>query len=109
MPPHFGTRSIQTHRQLHQPGGSIDRSLNTDHGLTKNVTASITFGSGRATGANGTFTSTFAVGDTVMIEGSVLNSGFCTVNGLDATNAAYLTLDPSPKTEGPIMVTIRTP
>jgi hypothetical protein len=111
MPIHrFGTRSNSRQRQIHPPGRSITRSQNTDRGLVKNVTASITFGGGNAAGANGTFpTNSFVVGDTVEVFGAALNSGFFTVNALDGANQSFLSLDPPPKAEGPITVTIRTP
>jgi hypothetical protein len=108
--PNFGTRTIATRRQLHPPGGSLHSSQNTDPGMSKRVTASITFGGGNATGATNTFAPpSFALWDTVEVLGANLNAGFFTVTGLDAVNAAYLTLDPPPKSEGPITVTIRTP
>lgn len=109
MPPRLGTRTQQSMRKERIDQGSDTRALTRDLGMTKNVTASITFGSGKATGASGTFTGTFAVGDPVLIDGALLNNGYFTVTGLDATNAAYLTLDPPPKAEGPLSVTLRTP
>jgi hypothetical protein len=38
-----------------------------------------------------------------------LNNGFFLVTGLDATNAAFLTVDPPPKAEGSFTATVRTP
>ncbi|MGH7090309.1 MAG: hypothetical protein ACREFQ_15540 [Stellaceae bacterium] len=77
--------------------------------MTKRVAASITFGGGNATSANGTFANTFALNDPVLVEGANLNNGFFTVTGLDILNSSYLTLNPPPKAEGPITVTLRTP
>ena len=110
MPSPLGTRSKST---LHY--GRIDQGTQTrmpshDLGMTKLVTASITFGSGNATGANGTFPTTgFAVNDPVLVEGANLNNGYFTITALDPTDQSFLTLDPPPKAEGPISVTIRTP
>lgn len=106
-----GTRTMTGFRKERPEQGSLTRGYTRDKGMTKNVSASITFtaSDGRATGANGTFTSTFAVGDPVLIQNSNLNNGFHTVTALDGVNAAYLTLDPPPKNEGPITVTLRTP
>jgi hypothetical protein len=109
MAQRLGTRTRQSFQKERIDQGAATRFLNRDHGLTKNVTASITFGSGNATGANGTFTGTFAAGDPVLVEGANLNNGYFIVTALDAVNAAYLTLDPPPKAEGPLTVTLRTP
>ena len=109
MPSPMGTRTKATLHYERVDQGAETRFHTRDVGMTKNVTASITFGSGNATGANGTFTGTFAVNDPVLIEGANLNNGFFTITALDATNAAYLTLDPPPKAEGPLTVTLRTP
>lgn len=111
MPANFGTRTRQGLEKERVDQGSDTRTRNPDKGMTKRVVASITFaaGTGRATGANGTFTSTFAVGDRVLIQGSNANNGTHLVTGLDGVNAAYLVLDPPPKDEGPLSVTLRTP
>ena len=109
MPEAFGTR---TKAELHYERvtqGSQTRFFSRDVGMTKNVTASITFGGGAATGANGTFTNTFAVNDPVLIEGCSLNNGYFTITALDTVNGAFLALDPPPKAEGPLNVNIRTP
>jgi hypothetical protein len=111
--PSLGTRTKSGTTQERLAQGSNTRAFTRDLGMTKLVTASLTFDAtlGRVTGANGTFTSTFAVNDPVWIEaGAVLNEGaLFTITGLDATNAGYLSLDPPPKTEGPLTVTLRTP
>lgn len=109
MPNRLGTRTQQSMRKERIDQGSNTRAMTSDLGMTKNVTASITFGGGTATGANGTFTGTFAVGDPVLIDGANLNNGYFTVTALDTVNAAFLTLDPPPKAEGPLTVTLRTP
>jgi hypothetical protein len=106
----MGTRTKQSLHYERLDQGAQTRTLTRDLGMTKLVTASITFGSNRATGANGTFPATgFAVNDPVLVEGANLNNGYFTVTGLDGTNHAYLVLDPPPKTEGPLTVAIRTP
>jgi hypothetical protein len=109
MPINLGTRRQSNLRYERMPQGSMTKTYTRDVGMTKNVTASITFGGGNATGANGTFANTFAVDDPLLIEGANLNNGYFTVTALDGVNNAYLTLDPPPKAEGPITVTIRTP
>jgi hypothetical protein len=105
-----GTRTRQIPVNTRMPSGSETRTHTKDLGMTKNVTASITFVNSttkQAQAANGTFAA-FAVNDVVLVEGVNLNNGFFTVTGLDATNQSYLVLDPSPKNEGPITATIRT-
>jgi hypothetical protein len=108
--PSLGTRSLSTVKHSRQPGEAMTKSYTRDVGMTKNITASITFGGGNATGANGTFpTSGFQLWDPVLIEGANLNNGVFTITALDSVNQSYLTLDPPPKVEGPITVTLRTP
>ena len=109
MPVNLGTRVKQTLRYERIDQGSETRSRNQDPGMTKLVTASLTFGSGQASGANGTFANTFAVNDPVLVQGANLNNGFFTVLALDTANNSFLTLAPAPKDEGPITVTLRTP
>jgi hypothetical protein len=113
MPARLGTRTKSSLKYERLAQGNDTRGYTRDIGMTKRVTASLTFASAGATltGANGTFTSTFAVNDPVWIEaGAVLNEGaFFTVTALDTVNAAYLVLDPPPKDEGPLTVTVRTP
>ena len=113
MPPNLGTRTkfgVQ-HERLAQ--GSDTRGFTRDVGMTKSITASLTFSAAgpTVTGANGTFTGTFAVNDPLWVEaGAFLNEGaFFTITALDEINAAYLTLDPPPKSEGPLTITLRTP
>lgn len=106
----LGTRTQQNFRKGHPEGGSQTRGLTRDVGMTKNVTASLTFGSGNITGANGTFpTSGFAVGDPLLVENTNLNNGYFTITALDGTNQSFLTVDPAPKAEGPLSATVRTP
>jgi len=110
--PSLGTCSKQGLKYERLAQGHETRFHTRDLGMTKLVTASITFTSsnGNATGANGTFPTTgFVVNDPVLIEGANLNNGFFTITGLDATNQSYLVLDPPPKDEGPVTVTLRTP
>ena len=110
--PALGTRTRQGDRQGREAGSGDTRSHTRDVGMAKRVSASITFtaSDGRATGANGTFTSTFAAGDPVLVQGGLSNNGgVFQVTALDAVNAAYLVLSPAPKDEGPVTVTLRTP
>lgn len=111
MPINLGTRVQQGFRHERLDQGSDTRSRNQDPGMTKRVVASITFvsASGQAQAANGTFANTFAVGDPLLIQDAVLNTGFFNITALDAVNSSYLVLDPPPKDEGPITVTLRTP
>jgi hypothetical protein len=111
MPENRGTRVRQNFARERIQQGSINGGYSRDVGLVKNVSASITFSasSSELQAADGTFASTFAAGDDLMVEGASLNNGFFRVTGLDATNSAYLVVDPPPKDEGPITVTVRTP
>lgn len=111
MPENLGTRtSVEVARERIDQG-SDTRTRNQDKGMTKKVTASITFAAatGRATGAGNTFLNTFAVNDPVLVSGSLFNNGFFTVTALDGGGNAFLVLDPPPKNEGPLTVTLRTP
>jgi|GEM_PF-5757188 hypothetical protein len=112
MPRNLGTRRKQGLKYERLEQGNETRSHTRDLGLNELVSASITFTAspGRATGANGTFpTNKWNVNDPVLIVGANLNNGYFTITGLDATNQSYLALDPPPKNEGPVTVTIRTP
>lgn len=102
-----GTRSRTTALNGRTEGGSMTRSLSRDVGMSKLATASMTFGSGEVSAANGTF-SAFQAGDVVLAEGTNLNNGFFDVTGIDTVNGAYLTLAPAPKAEGPLSATVRT-
>jgi len=108
----LGTRTQQNFRRERLPQGQETRSYTRDLGMTKRVVASCTFVNGatkQIQAANGAFANTFAVGDPILVEGANLNNGFFTVTALDGVNNAYLGVDPGPKNEGPIAVTIRTP
>ncbi len=102
-----GTRSRDNTLSRNPPSGGMTRGMSRDVGMSKLATASMTFGSGEVSAANGTF-SAFQAGDLVLAEGTNLNNGFFTVAGIDAANGAYLTLDPPPKAEGPLTATVRT-
>jgi len=112
--PALGTRSISRQRQGHPPGQKLNSILTGDAGMTKRIVGvSLTFSTaGTITGANNTFPASgpgaFAVGDPIEIIGTLLNAAFFTVIGLDAANHSFLTVDPPPKNEGPLTVTIRT-
>jgi hypothetical protein len=94
-----GTRTRNNLLTIAPPQGSITRTLSNDLGLSKQSGAApFTFGSGRVTGANGSFPG-FVVGDVIQVEGTNLNNGFFTVTGIDTVNRAFLTLSPPPKTE----------
>lgn len=109
MPVNIGTRTVAEQRKERFTQGGDTRTRNGDVGMSKRVIASLTFGSGNITGANGTFANTFAVGDPLLVQGTNLNNGYFTVTALDGTNNAFLTVDPPPAAEGPITATLRTP
>jgi hypothetical protein len=103
-----GTRQPHAHMSSH-PSGRLDRGMQQDPGMTKRVVASITFvasPTSQLQAANGTFTN-FAVDDIISIEGTNVNNAIRTVQGIDATNQSYLTVDVPPKTEGPVTATVR--
>lgn len=109
MPPNFGTRTRRNvaHERVSQ---SRPNSVTTrDVGMTKLISASITFGSGQLLAANNTFTS-FAVGDGIVVENAPeAVCGFYTVTGIDVISATYLIVDPPPQAAGPVSATVRTP
>jgi hypothetical protein len=106
-----GTRTRATALRTVEPDqGRMTRGFSRDLGMSKNVTASITFVNSttkQAQAANGTFTA-FVVGDEVLVEGTNLNNGFQTVVAIDTTNQSFLTFSPGCSNEGPISATIRT-
>ncbi len=106
----LGTRTKQSTSQLHPPGGALRSSYTRDVGMSKRVSVTTTFTAvdGRITGVAGDFTA-FANKDPIVVQGAVLNAGAFLIVGLDEVDHAYLTVDPAPKDEGPIAVTIRTP
>jgi hypothetical protein len=107
----FGTRQgLQTSFNSHPSSRSNNVGLTRDVGMSKNVTASITFvngGTNQLQAANGTFTP-FAIGDQIRVDGANLNNGNYTVLAIDATNHAFLIVDNGLKNEGPISCTVRT-
>ena len=110
MPRSEGTRTKQNFEYERVDQGRETRSHTCDLGMTKNVTASITFVSGgtnQLQAANGTFVN-FAVGDVILVEGTSLNNGYKSVVGIDGTNHSFLTVDPGCPNEGPVTATVRT-
>ena len=110
MPTSQGTRQRQGVQKEHPEGTAMTRTLTRDVGLSKNVTASMTFAASPTSqiqAANGTFAA-FVVGDPILIQGTSLNNGYAEVAAIDAVNHAYLTIDYPPKAEGPITTTVRT-
>lgn len=109
LPPYMrGTRTSQTTLQGASTSSGVTRSLNTDKGLNKLVTAAITFvaASKQLQAANGTFNN-FAVNDAILVEGTNLNNGIFTVAAIDAVNHAFLTVINPPKNEGPLSASVR--
>ena len=80
MPPSIGTRSKQSFRQGHVEHLGETQGHQQDLGLTKRVSASVTFtaADNKASAANGTFAA-FAAGDDLLIEGANLNNGLAHV------------------------------
>jgi hypothetical protein len=108
MPPNYGTRQ-RVNGQCERVAQGQPNSITTrDIGMTKRVTASITFGGGQLTAANGTF-SPFAVNDPIEVSGVGLDRGFYTVTAIDTVNASYLTVDPPPPAQAAVTCTVRTP
>lgn len=105
----LGTRTLQGQRREHPPGPSRTSGLTRDVGMSKNVTASITFSasSQQLQAANGTFAN-FVAGDPIFVEDTNLNNGEFIITAIDATNQSYLTVDPPPKNEGPLSAVVRT-
>lgn len=116
--PSFGTRLYSRARQLHPPGGSLNSITTRDKpGAAKlllNVTAVFAQppGGGNEIHIDGTDVfASFSAGDTIEVIGSVLNSGVFTILYITAPGVgrSAVGVDPNPKPEGPVMVTIRTP
>lgn len=105
----LGTRTLQGLRKEHPQGTSREGGYTRDVGMSKRVSSNATFtaNNGRITGANGDFAN-FVAGDPIFIQGSNTNDGEFLITGLDGVNQAYLVLDPAPKNEGPVQVTVRT-
>lgn len=103
----LGTRQKQNFRYGHPASQREDRVHSRDVGMSKNVTASMTFtaSNGRATAAASTFAA-FAVGDPVLVSGTNLNNGTFQVLSTDAST--FVQLDVPVKDEGPLSATMRT-
>ena len=107
MPSSIGTRNRQNFRRERAGQGSDTRSRNQDLGMAKRVVSDATFAAaGTITGADGDFAN-FSANDTIQVDGANLNNGFFNVTAIDGANRAFVTVDPPPKAEGPIQVTIR--
>lgn len=107
MPDSIGTRTPQNIRRIRPDQGRETRTHQQDKGMSKRLVATLTFtaSDGRITGANGDF-SAFRVGDPLLVQGTNLNNGHKTVTGLDASDAAYVTVDPPPKDENAVASTL---
>jgi hypothetical protein len=105
--PSVGTRKRADVQWSNPPQGKMTKFLTRDLGMSKLVSASLTFVNSttkQVQGAASTFTN-FAVGDTILVEGTNLNNGYHNVIATDTST--YLTLAASPQNEGPISCTIR--
>ncbi len=104
-----GTRQKTGLTFEHPPSQKLDRDYTQDLGLSKNVTASITFvasPTAQLQAANGTFAA-FAAGDLILVENTGLNNGVFNVTGIDAVNHSFLTVDNPPQNEGPVTAQVR--
>jgi hypothetical protein len=107
----IGTRNAPTQSQksVAPATANINARLDTDPGMTKRVSASITFvdsGTKQLQAANGTFTP-FAVGDEIEVLGTALNNGIYQVVAIDGANHSFLTVQTGLHNEGPITATVR--
>ena len=66
--PSVGTRTRANQLHIEPAATSMTRGYTRDVGMSKLATASMTFGSGEVSAANGTFPS-FVAGDLVLVEG----------------------------------------
>lgn len=109
MPNSIATRSVNNFARERTDQGSETRSHTRDLGMTKRVSTSLTMTSGSAqiAGSNGDFTA-FAVNDTILVQNTNLNNGQFVVTAIDGANHAFLTVDPPPKSEGPVAGIVRT-
>lgn len=111
MLPEFmvGTRTRQNFANSHPPQQHLEQSYTRDVGMSKNVTASITFTAStkKLTAANGTFAA-FALNDMIAVSKTNKNDGFFTVVAIDGVNSSFLTVDAPCNDEGPLSATVRT-
>lgn len=110
MPNSIGTRTEVNKTRNRVDQGKDTRSHTRDKGMSKNVSTTLTFtaSSAQIAGSNGDFAN-FGVEDPILVQGGLLNNGSqFRVTGIDATNGAYLTVDPPPKDESSIAGTVRT-
>lgn len=104
----LGTRTSSRQPNGNPSGRALTRDFaEQDKGSLNQLTASLSFGGGNITGANGTFNTFGAVGDRFQVEGSVTNDGAFQVTAIDAANHAFLTVTPAPKAQGAVTVTLR--
>jgi hypothetical protein len=108
MPPNYGTRQRQSQQKERAAQGHPNNKLTKDIGLSKLVVGGFNFSASGVYGTNGMFAA-FAVGDPVVVTGSMYNTGYFTVTQIDAVNHAFLYLDPPPDIETGAPFTIRTP
>lgn len=106
MPRNLGTRQQQNFEQERIDQGHDSRFSQEDPGLSKYVSASVTFTSTQLTAANGTFTA-FAVGDAILVGGTNKNNGRKIVTAIDGTNQSFLTVDPPPVVESAVTAIVR--
>lgn len=106
----LGTRIRATQPNNRIDQGSDSRFFTRDQGMLKLITDTVTF----APGPPGTITgsiagefSVFAVWDPIEVYNPNLNAGFFTITYVDPSGN-FIQVDPPPKPEGPIAVTIRT-
>jgi hypothetical protein len=105
----LGTRTSSRQPNGRPNGTGLTRDFGQqDKGGLNQLVASLSFGGGNITGANGTFSNFGAVGDRIQVDGtSLINDGAVQVIAIDATNHAFLTVVPAPKTQGAVTATLR--
>ena len=106
MTKQLGTRG-QTRTSDRIASRTMTKGYTRDLGLSTNVTASLTFnaGTGKVTASASTFAA-FKTNVDILVENTQFNNGYFVITATDAST--YLTLSPSPTTEGPVTATLRT-
>jgi hypothetical protein len=107
----LGTRTSSRQPNGRAAGTGLTRDFGQqDKAGLNQLVASLSFnsGTGQIAGANGTFSNFGAVGDRIQVEGtSLVNDGAFQVTAIDATNHAFVTVVPAPKTQGAVTATLR--
>jgi hypothetical protein len=108
----IGTRGYSRNRQERVDQGQMTRTLDRDPDamkLMEDITVSFVAASAQIQSTAGIFDFAFVAGDDLLVEGANLNNGYFHVIAVGEPSFSYLLVDPPPKDEGPLMVTLRTP